>query len=463
MNSDLIDLEKMLQLPVKRRIDTVRIAAILPAYNEEDGIAAAIESVLAQTRPPEALFVLVNNSTDETYWVAREYHGSHELRYRDAVYTCEVTVIDMGEVPEKKVGALNLGYALARESRADYLLGVDGDTTLDRRCIEHLVSEAVDDSRIGGVSAIYGMDQGEVKGPIGGYLVRSQRFQFAGFNMDNLLRSRNMAVLGGQCSILSMRAIEKAMHDNHQDSPWVTDSEIEDSLLSLQLRSAGFRTKISAKARATVGAMATTRALDAQQVKWNAGGVELILQHPLHPNLRLRWRENLAMMVNLATRVMFVLLLAAALSVHKFEFAWWWVIPPIASVLLNLRIARSIKGHTARDVLYALLLVPGELYMLMRGVHFLKAWAQVLGRQEHDNWAAQAAAEHGGGGGTGWVFPALGVMATLAVLAFGWTHLDPLVQSGVLSIGWIMLATLTVLQTLSMLKKILRSHRGFTV
>ena len=46
-------------------------------------------------------------------------------------------------------------------------------------------------------------------------------------------------------------------------SPWVSDSEVEDSLLSLQIKSAGYLTKISARARAHVGGMTTLRSLDA--------------------------------------------------------------------------------------------------------------------------------------------------------------------------------------------------------
>jgi biofilm PGA synthesis N-glycosyltransferase PgaC len=458
---DVHQLEQLLTLPTRRHIEDVRIAAVLPAYNEEEGIAATIESILGQTRVPDAIFVLVNNSTDETYFVAREFDGVHTRTYRDHQYTCQVTVIDLGEVPDKKVGALNFGYALAKDF--DYLLGVDGDTVLDRRAVQYMTEEILSDSRIGGISAIYGFDQSQAKTGMERFLVRSQRFQFAGFNMDNLLRSRNMAVLGGQASLLNIEAMKRTMAENRQDTPWVTDSEIEDSLLSLQLKSAGYRTKISAKARAVVGPMLTMRSLDAQQVKWNAGGVELILQKPMHANLRLRWRENIAMVTNLMSRVLFVALAAASISIGAFEFAWWWLVPPVVSVLLTLRIAVSIKGYTARDVLYALAFLPGEIYMFLRGIHFLKAWTQVLTRTERDNWAAQAKAENGGGGGFGWLLGLLGVVLIAAVLGWGWLNLLPPVQTTLLAVGWTALAVVTVLQTLTMLSKLFRRHRGFTV
>ena len=58
--------------------------------------------------------------------------------------------------PDKKVGALNYGYFLSRGF--DYVLGVDGDTTLARDCVERLELEMTDDPRIGGLSAIYTID-----------------------------------------------------------------------------------------------------------------------------------------------------------------------------------------------------------------------------------------------------------------------------------------------------------------
>lgn len=461
VSPDITELEHLLELPAKKRSQDVRIAAILPAYNEEHSIAASIDSLLEQTRVPDAIFVLVNNSTDETYWVAREYQGVHSRSHRDVTTSCTVNVIDLGEVPDKKVGALNFGFALAQEY--DYILGVDGDTVLDRRCVQQLADEMISDSRIGGISAIYSFDQTVAKSTLQHFLVRSQRFQFAGFNMDNLLRNRDMAVLGGQCSLLNVAAMKRTMIANRQDTPWVTDSEIEDSLLSLQLKSAGYRTKISAKARAHVGPMTTVRGLDAQQVKWNAGGVELMLAKPMHPNLRLRWRENAAMLANLLSRGLFIALVAAAISIHQFAFAPWWMIPPVVSVLLTIRIAVSMKDWRAKDVLYALAFVPGEAYMLLRGFQFAKAWIQVIARTERDNWAAQAKAEAGHGGGRGILAALAGIALVGAAVVWGWLQLATTWQSGLLTLGWTALAVVTILQTLAMLRKLFRRHRGFTV
>lgn len=443
------------------------IACVIPAYNEQESIVAVLESLLSQTRLPDVIHVVVNNTDDDTVELVGRFVGKHQRTVKGTVYRTEVFCHDMGVNPDKKVGALHFGYRLARGY--DYLLGVDGDTTLHRDAVERLELEIVDDPRIGGLSAIYSIDPATVSGPVGKLLVAGQRAQFAAFNLDNLLRGRNMAVLGGQCSLFSMAALEDVMIKYHQRTPWVRDSEVEDSLLSLQIKACGYSTKISARARADVGGMSTLRALHGQQVKWNYGAIDLMWPgqrgntkgQPFHPNLRLRWFENFSMLTNILTRMAFLLLLTAALSIHAFVFNPVWLIPPAVAVLLNMRLMLTMKHRSALDICCALLVFPAEMYMWIRIGHFLTAWTNFFARVEKDNWAAQAAAERGRG--SAHVFPLLLVSAVFLALIYAWGQQAVNVQSAILSIGWPLLYLVTVVQTMFMGRKLLRRHRGFTV
>ncbi len=444
------------------------IGCIVPAYNEEESIAEVLESLLAQTRLPDVIHVVVNNTTDRTVERAARFAGLHTKTDEHGVEQfTEVFVHDIGKNPDKKVGALNYGYSLVESM--DYLLGVDGDTVAEEHAIEWLEAEIVSDSRIGGISAIYSIDDRPFKGLVAPFLIAGQRAQFAAFNMQNMLRGRNMAVLGGQYSIFATKALRDAMHANHQTTPWVKDSEVEDSLLSLQIKSAGYLTKISARARADVGGMTTVSGLDAQQVKWNYGSIELMWPgqrgdtkgQPFHPNLRQRWFENLSMLTNLVTRVLFVVLLAASLSIGAFVFSPWWLIPPLVASLLNVRMALAMQNRTARDILFGALVFPAEIYMWIRLGHFTRAWAKFMSRKQVDNWAAQAKAERGGG--KAYLAPALIVLAIIAAMIAIWLQLSPVVQSTVLWIGWPVLGVITVLQTLAMFGSLVRRHHGYKV
>ena len=42
---------------------------------------------LIESGIPVAVFVLVNNATDDTYWKAREFSGVHERTHRDVEYS----------------------------------------------------------------------------------------------------------------------------------------------------------------------------------------------------------------------------------------------------------------------------------------------------------------------------------------------------------------------------------------
>ncbi|GLJ79552.1 glycosyltransferase family 2 protein [Microbacterium imperiale] len=444
------------------------IGCIIPAYNEEESIAAVIEGLLAQSRVPDVIHVIANNTSDNTVKIAAEYAGPHEVTTELGTQFTEVFVHDIGKNPDKKVGALNYGYSLVEGY--DYLLGVDGDTIADSRAVEYLEAEAVGDSRIGGISAIYSIDDKPITGTIGKFLIAGQRTQFAAFNMQNLLRGRNMAVLGGQFSIFSTNALRDAMKQNHQSTPWVKDSEVEDSLLSLQIKSAGYLTKISPYARANVGGMTTLKGYDAQQVKWTYGAIELMWPgqrgdtkgQPFHPNLRLRWFENFGMLTNLFVRVAFLILLAGSLSINAFVFSPLWLIPPLVAVLLNLRMARSIKDHNQRDILFAILVFPAEAFMWIRLGHFMRSWSRFLSKKKVDNWAMQAKAESGGGSIGHWV-PMLILAAVLLAMAVVWNLVGPVAQSSILWIGWPIVGVVTVLQTLLMFTKLVRRQHGYQV
>jgi cellulose synthase/poly-beta-1,6-N-acetylglucosamine synthase-like glycosyltransferase len=445
------------------------IGCIITAYNEQTSIAQVLEALLNQSRMPDVIHVIANNCDDDTVDIASKYTNKlHQRVVKGVPMSCRVYVHDMGENKQGKVGALNYGWSLVKSM--DFVLGVDGDTILDRHCVEYLELEIVDDTRIGGISAIYDISYEEASGPFSAFLLAGQRVQFGAFNMDNLLRSRQMSVLGGQCSIFRSEALIETMKRENQSTPWVQDSAVEDSLLSVQLKRSKFLTKISARARATVGGMTSMSALHAQQVKWNKGAIELFMPgtrgnikgEPLNPNLRLRWYENFSMLSNFLTRFGFLGMLGASLYLHAFRWNWIWAIPPVVAYGLGLKVAMTFKNKNWRDFLFAGLFFPAEVYMWIRMGHFAVAWWKFFRKDEKDTWGAQAAAEKGRGGANH-LYPLLVAAITMGGATYMWLKLNTYQQSVTLWDGWLLLFFFTVPQTLFMLRKLMRRTRGYKV
>jgi poly-beta-1,6-N-acetyl-D-glucosamine synthase len=168
------------------------------------------------------------------------------------------------------------------------------------------------------------------------------------------------------------------------------------------------------------------------------------------------------MLTNLFVRVAFITLLAASLSINAFVFSAFWLIPPVVAMLLNLRIARTMKYCDNRDVLFAVLFLPAEMFMWVRIGHFLRSWSRFLSKKKVDNWAMQAKAERGGGSLGYWV-PAILLIAVLIASAAIWSILGPVAQSSILWVGWPIVGVVTVLQTLLMFSKLVRRHHGYKV
>lgn len=138
-----------------------------------------------------------------------------------------------------------------------------------------------------------------------------------------------------------------------------------------------------------------------------------------------------------------------------------WLIPSVMAILLNIRIAVSMKNRDAKDFIFAMTLVPAEVYMWVRLGHFFRAWSKFLSRKQTDNWAEQAKAERGSG--NAYLTPIILAVVVMALLVVTWFQLAVVVQSTILWIGWPILGTITGLQTINMFFKLIRRQRGYRV
>jgi GT2 family glycosyltransferase len=115
---------------------TSTITAVIVCYDEETArVRAAVDSLLAQTRPPLEILVMDNGPSGRLAGALRGHAP-------------EVRAIETGE---------NLGYiALNRAARhavGDYLVCLNPDAHAEPDCLEHLAAVADADARVGVVGA----------------------------------------------------------------------------------------------------------------------------------------------------------------------------------------------------------------------------------------------------------------------------------------------------------------------
>src|SRR3984957_14813527 len=206
-----------------------KILVLVPAHNEADSIGHTLQALLKQTRPADRIVVLADNCTDDTAEIARSYRG--------------VTVMVTVGNNDKKVGALIQGWR-RWQAGYDYIAGVDADTMLDARCLEHLEAGLIEEPCAGGIMAKYTFDQrlGATAGAR--MLIRLQRLEFASWTMD-ALRRRKTYVLGGQASLFRADALRAIALQSPTQAPWNPASMVEDMQLTGDLRAMRYTTPVS--------------------------------------------------------------------------------------------------------------------------------------------------------------------------------------------------------------------------
>jgi len=427
------------------------VAAIVPARNEQAGISACIDSLLDQCRPPDSIFVVVSNSTDDTFGRARRFTGTHVLERSGRSVICEVTVIDIGIDAERRAGALNFAWSLAR--RHDYLVTVDADSVLEPDCLRVLLDDMAEDARLGGVSALPSLRAGSSDPRPARLLVRAQRIEATAQALRVATRRGTVPLHVGQCVLFRTSALQNVAGRGRRPGPW-TGNEAEDARLGIDLATAGFPTTVSDTARSAGAALPTPHAVWAQQAKRIAGIQRLSRELPAAARFthRLEWRTGLS--GHLVSRLLLAILVAHALVSGTIAGQWWWAVPSLITVLVNLRIVAGLPDRSAADVGYALLYLPHELYRTALSLFHVVTVVHERRGCVRDHGADQAVAESGQRVRIVGIrsSASLLVAAAVAVGLLAWLALPADVRSAVLAGAWVLLVLLVAGQSLTELR-----------
>jgi cellulose synthase/poly-beta-1,6-N-acetylglucosamine synthase-like glycosyltransferase len=282
------------------------VAVLVPAHNEEAGIAATIEGLLAQTWPRVAVLVISDNSTDRTVEIARAY-GEH------------VSVVETRGNTGKKGGAMEFGVELLERLPAgdifpEFVMTMDADSWVDRHFIERAVRTLWHDERLGATT-------GAVLGKPGigtnwwqRLLCWAQEVELAQYQSGRVVH--RVFTLSGAGAVYRTEAL-LAIRDVNGGKIFKAGSRVEDFVTTLHLKELGWRVTSNEHCRCWTDVMPTPRTLIRQRVSWQLGSMGELVD--------MGWRRFTA--GNVA------------------RMAWVSVIQVVWAALLGLTIADALRGE----------------------------------------------------------------------------------------------------------------------
>ncbi len=241
----------------------IAVTALIPARNEARHIPATLASLRRQTRPPEAIWVIADNCTDDTADVARA-HGAD-------VYT---TV----ENRHRKAGGLNqlLARLLPTLGPLDVVLVMDADTVMVDDFLERAIAEFDAAADLDAVGGVFTGDDAP------GLLAQMQRNEYLRYGRDISRRKGRVFVLTGTASVFradALAAVAEARGSVLPGEPghvYDTYSLTEDNELTIALKTLGARMVSPRHCRVRTELMPSWRDLWHQRERWQRGALENI-------------------------------------------------------------------------------------------------------------------------------------------------------------------------------------------
>ncbi|MDL5157336.1 glycosyltransferase [Actinomycetospora termitidis] len=341
------------------------LVVLVPAHDEEAGIADTVEGLLAQECPDwleiAGIVVVADNCTDRTVEIARGY---------------PVTVIETEGNTEKKAGALNEGWRRAARD-ADLVLTMDADTVLTPGCAAAMAEEMRGNASLGGVCARYWAAPGK------GLAWRLQRLEYSRYDDLRELRSWRVSVASGAAAMYRRQALDEvAAH--RASGPWDGTSLIEDYALTLDLKTAGWTVGAARDAHVLTHPPTSFRELWVQRLRWGRGGMDECLKRGWIPATR---RDIVAyglFVLSVFFRILFVTMVVLMVThAVPFRYALIGLIPLGVMWLERVTSMWRLPGRSAKDVAIVVVLVVEDLYgFFLEFCAVVAAWRCLLARRQ---------------------------------------------------------------------------------
>jgi cellulose synthase/poly-beta-1,6-N-acetylglucosamine synthase-like glycosyltransferase len=229
-----------------------RCTVLVPAHDEEAGIAATLASIRGQLRPADRVLVVADNCTDRTAAVAR---------------AAGADVVERSDPDRRGKGfALDCGVRALEAEPPAVVVIIDADCQVGSGAIDWLVGTALRTGRP--VQADY-----RLKPPDGGGVL-AQLSAFA-FLFKNLVRPRGLSRLGWPCLLTG--AGMAFPWEVLRPAPLASGHIAEDTQLSVDLARAGHPPQFCCQARLDSVLPSGRDAAYRQRTRWEHGHLRILL------------------------------------------------------------------------------------------------------------------------------------------------------------------------------------------
>lgn len=291
----------------------LRLTALVPAHDEALTIAATLESLWGQSRPPDRIVVIADNCTDDTAEIAR--HQGAE------VFT---TVNNT----HKKAGALNqaLSGMFDHIDARDVVLVMDADSVIVPEFLQTAMARLGADSDLIAVGGVFYGEEGA------GLVGQLQRNEYTRYQRYISRRLGKVFVLTGTASLFRTYAL-KAVADSRGEllpgdpgDVYDTLAMTEDNEMTLSLKTLGAKMVSPMQCHVITELMPNWRALWRQRMRWQRGALENIGAYGLTRATLRYWLQQIGIGYGtIALNAYLLLLLITLLAADHVQFIWFWV------------------------------------------------------------------------------------------------------------------------------------------
>ncbi len=343
---------------------SMRVIALIPAHNEEVGIADCLDALLAQTHKPDAIVVVADNCTDKTEQIAASY---------------DVGVLATVGNKAKKAGALNQALLeLSSEIKSeDLILVLDADSIL----APGFIAEAVKYIKKG-----YAAVGGNFRGQDGaGFIGMCQRNEYARYARDVARLKGRCLVLTGTATVFRFGALQRVSCERGGVLPGIQgtfyDTQVltEDNEMTFALRTLGYTVVSPKGCTLTTEVMPTWRMLAKQRLRWKRGAFENLRQYGFNRLTAPYWGRQVLAFVGIMITVMYLASLAYGLVVGmSFQPLWMGL-----SAIFAVERMVTVRERGWKMMVLGLTLIPEMLYdMFVQAVQAMAYGQAVLRRKE---------------------------------------------------------------------------------